>query len=218
MLSVLMHPSKRTTTRVRISIYPSSLRRTSVLMVIVEVIIFSPNHIGMGTQIFNGRILLLTRLTTIDYSTAIWATHRLGGIVSYVIHVRTCFRQSDIVMGLLLRCANPGYTANELSYQIHVIRPSLIITHSSCLGTALAAAQASSLPSERIITFDGSGQMTVDNLIQGGLRSGPNFVERKLQKGEAKTKVAFLSLSSGTTGKPKVRILSSGCCYYAGRN
>jgi len=99
-----------------------------------------------------------------------------------------------------------------------VIRPSLIITHSSCLGTALAAAQASSLPSERIITFDGSGQMTVDNLIQGGLRSGPNFVERKLQKGEAKTKVAFLSLSSGTTGKPKVRILSSGCCYYAGRN
>jgi acyl-coenzyme A synthetase/AMP-(fatty) acid ligase len=52
--------------------------------------------------------------------------------------------------------------------------------------------------------------MMVDDLIQNGLRSESNFVERKLQKGEAKTKVAFLSFSSGTTGKPKVRILSPG--------
>jgi len=92
-----------------------------------------------------------------------------------------------------------------------MVRPSLIITHSSCLGTALAAAQAASLSSERVVTFDGSSQMTIDHLIQDGLRSELNFIERKLQKGEAKTKVAFLSFSSGTTGKPKVRPLFPFC-------
>ncbi|OAX33663.1 acetyl-CoA synthetase-like protein [Rhizopogon vinicolor AM-OR11-026] len=132
-----------------------------------SVVIFSPNHI--------------------DYPVAIWATHRLGGVVS---------------------CANPAYSIEELSYQINVVHPSLIITHSSCLDTALAAAQAASLPSERVITFDDSNKMTVDNLIQNGLRSEPNFVERKLQKGEAKTKVAFLCFSSGTTGKPKAVAIS----------
>lgn len=99
---------------------------------------------------------------------------------------------------------------DELFHQINVVRPSLIITHSSCLDTALAAAQAASLPPEHVITLDDSNQMTVEKLIQKGLRSEPNFVERKLRKGEAKTKVAFLSFSSGTTGKPKVRLLLSG--------
>lgn len=85
-----------------------------------------------------------------------------------------------------------------------MVNASLIIAHSSSLHTALGAAQAAGLPSERVITFDESNQISVDALIQQGLRSEPNFVERKLRKGEAKTKVAFLSFSSGTTGKPKV--------------
>ena len=88
-----------------------------------------------------------------------------------------------------------------------MVHASLIIAHSSSLDTALAAAQAAGLPSEHVITFDESNQMTVDTLIQRGLRSEPNFVERRLRKGEAKTKVAFLSFSSGTTGKPKVRVV-----------
>jgi acyl-coenzyme A synthetase/AMP-(fatty) acid ligase len=85
-----------------------------------------------------------------------------------------------------------------------MVHASLIITHSSSLNTALGAAQAAGLPSERVITLDESNQIKVDSLIQRGLRSEPNFVERRLRKGEAKTKVAFFSFSSGTTGKPKV--------------
>jgi 4-coumarate--CoA ligase len=45
---------------------------------------------------------------------------------------------------------------------------------------------------------------TLDDLVAEGLNKEPHFVERRLQPREAKTKVAFLSFSSGTTGKPKV--------------
>ena len=51
---------------------------------------------------------------------------------------------------------------------------------------------------------------TVDSLIQEGLSlpGPPLFTERKLAKGENQKKIAFLSFSSGTTGKPKVRFCS----------
>lgn len=40
-------------------------------------------------------------------------------------------------------------------------------------------------------------------MVREGLARGPSFVERRLELGEAKTKLALLNFSSGTTGKPK---------------
>ncbi len=45
--------------------------------------------------------------------------------------------------------------------------------------------------------------VTLDSLVHEGLPKPPAFVERKLNRGEARTKLALLSFSSGTTGRPK---------------
>jgi acyl-coenzyme A synthetase/AMP-(fatty) acid ligase len=80
-----------------------------------------------------------------------------------------------------------------------------MFTHPASLEVALSAAEKAGMPQDRIILYEPfhAGFVTVDDLIKEGL-SRDAFVERKLNKGEGKSKVAFLSFSSGTTGKPKV--------------
>ncbi|KAG9042609.1 hypothetical protein FS837_010626 [Tulasnella sp. UAMH 9824] len=113
----------------------------------------------------------------IDYPTVIWAIHRLGAIAS---------------------CANPAYTESELP----------------CLQIGLAAARASGLSANRVVlmapqssspTASKTVQPTVEELVQEGLSLPlpPAFVEKRLTQGENQRKIAFLSFSSGTTGKPK---------------
>jgi 4-coumarate--CoA ligase len=83
-----------------------------------------------------------------------------------------------------------------------------MIVHTQFLKNATEACKEVGLPLERIViidraTFD-APHTTVEQLIQDGLTHNANFVERKLGAGEGKTKIAFLCLSSGTTGPPKV--------------
>jgi 4-coumarate--CoA ligase len=72
------------------------------------------------------------------------------------------------------------------------------------------AAKNAGIPPDRIIPLDTvhgprSGVIVPDlhELIAYGLAHQPHFVERRLNPGEGRTKIAFLSYSSGTTGKPK---------------
>lgn len=50
-------------------------------------------------------------------------------------------------------------------------------------------------------------QTTLQQLVDYGLSKEQAFVEPILKPGEAKKKLAFFSFSSGTTGKPKVRLI-----------
>ncbi|KAH9903423.1 amp dependent CoA ligase [Cubamyces lactineus] len=135
--------------------------------------IFGPNHI--------------------DYPVAIWAVHRLGGIITG---------------------ANPTYTADELTYQLSATKARILIAHPASLPVALEAARAAGIAADRVVLFNDAGlerelgpaargHVTVEQLVAEGLERTQQFVERRLGPGEGKRKLAFLSFSSGTTGRPK---------------
>ncbi|KZT08186.1 amp dependent CoA ligase [Laetiporus sulphureus 93-53] len=122
----------------------------------------------------------------IDYPVVIWAIHRLGGIVTP---------------------ANPAYTVGELEHQLTLTNASMMIVHSSSYTVAATAALAAGISDDRIAFMDAlpnelasKKHVTVQELLQYPVQT---FVERCLAPGEASAKLAFLSLSSGTTGKAK---------------
>ncbi|EIW81328.1 amp dependent CoA ligase [Coniophora puteana RWD-64-598 SS2] len=148
------------------------------------------NALSMRFGIKEDDLILIYSPNHVDYASAIWAAHRLGAVVS---------------------AANPGYSANELLYQLEVAKASVIITHQASVNVALEAARRSGLPAERVVLFGNAPLLqlvTVDALVDEGLAHPPGFVERRLRRGEAKQKLAFLNFSSGTTGKPKAVMLN----------
>ncbi|KAI0257049.1 amp dependent CoA ligase [Lactifluus subvellereus] len=125
----------------------------------------------------------------VDYPTVIWAVHKLGAIVTG---------------------ANPTYTPEELAYQISTTKAAVLVVHPDVLEGALVAAEKAGISFDRVVPLDTlHGQRlsavapNLNELIAYGLAHPPNFVERRLNPGEGKTKIAFLSFSSGTTGTPK---------------
>ncbi|KAJ7069962.1 phenylacetyl-CoA ligase [Mycena amicta] len=139
----------------------------------------------------NDVVLLFSR-NHLDYPVALWATHRLGGIVS------PC---------------NPDFNHHELEYQLHETKAKLLIIHPEAVEAATSAAKTFGLAADRILVFDvdngnpPKSLVTVNSLIKKGLGMKP-IRERILEPGEGKTKLALLSFSSGTTGRPKAVAIS----------
>ncbi|KAI8989131.1 acetyl-CoA synthetase-like protein [Trametes punicea] len=121
----------------------------------------------------------------VDYPVVMWATHRLGGVVT---------------------AANPAYTEDELVYQIRTVKATALFVHPDSLQVGLAAARTTGIPDDRVVVFDrvpGDSHRTVDDLVRDGLAQPRTWVEPRLKPGEGKTKLALLFFSSGTTGRPK---------------
>ncbi|KAJ7878650.1 phenylacetyl-CoA ligase, partial [Mycena leptocephala] len=122
----------------------------------------------------------------VDYPVCLWAIHKLGAIVTP---------------------ANPGYSADELVHQLETTKTALILVYADFLPTALSAAKLAGISENCIVVIEPSAaspfngkHQTLSKLVSFGSSKPQNFVERKLRPGEAKTKVAFYSFSSGTTG------------------
>ncbi|KAJ7033210.1 amp dependent CoA ligase [Mycena alexandri] len=153
---------------------------------------------GLHTH-FGIRTLFITcgsRLFLKEYPICIWAIHRLCAIVS------PC---------------NPTITTAELTHQLLQTRATSIIAHPDVRDLALASAGEAGIPPSHVIFF-GSEDIesadrapdlsTVTGLTSYGLSldSAALGRGRRLREGEGRTKIAFLSSSTKTTGKPKARI------------
>ncbi|CAE7209894.1 unnamed protein product [Rhizoctonia solani] len=164
---------------------------------------------GRWPGIVEDDVVCIFSPNNVDYMIAIWGAHRLSLTVS---------------------CANPSYTKDELVYQLQSTRSKLLFVHPINIEVALEAAQETGIDKSQIIALMSADTqlnaavrnfLTIDQLINGtffsslvywdmrlllqaeGLTSQQHFKERRFSPGENKTKVAFYSFSSGTTGRPK---------------
>ncbi|TBU23529.1 amp dependent CoA ligase [Dichomitus squalens] len=148
------------------------------------------NALKMRWNIGEDDVVCIFSHNHVDYIVVVWAVHVLGGTVS---------------------TANPTYTAEELSYQLSLTKARLVIADLSTLPVASEGVRASGISPGCLISFDpvsGESYPDVQILIAFGSREAKRYRERRLSEGEGRTKLAFLSFSSGTTGKPKAVMIS----------
>lgn len=103
------------------------------------------------------------------------------------------------------RPANPGYMVDELLHQLQISKASLLIIHPAFLDIARLAARGAGISDDRIVFIEKPtrpvpGHTSLEDLLELGTSTVVKFSERQFGPGEAKTALAFLSFSSGTTG------------------
>lgn len=130
---------------------------------------------------------------SLDYGPCLWASFRQGGIVS---------------------AANPAYGAGELSYQLKTVHAhypvKLLLCHPDAVVEAVRACEQADFDSRIIVLMQAAGHdnelakgfPTLDDVVRES-RSSSLPPRVAIAKHEARTKLALLSFSSGTTGLPK---------------
>jgi acyl-CoA synthetase (AMP-forming)/AMP-acid ligase II len=134
-----------------------------------------------------GDVLAFYTPNCIDTPAITWGTHWAGGIISPT---------------------NPGYTPDELAFQLKDAGAKGLVTQKGLLKAACEAAKKVGLPEDRIILMgdarDESGRFK--HFLNIRNMSGTSRFRRT--KADPKRDLAFLVYSSGTTGHPKGVMLS----------
>jgi 4-coumarate--CoA ligase len=113
--------------------------------------------------------------------------------------------------------SNPGYTTLELSHHLRISKAKVLITAPELIKKVGVSAQEVGLPSSSILLFDVQDQLSQE--ASGGYASWRSLLQHGEEdwlsfEGEekAKTTVAALLSTSGTTGLPKAAMISHYSC------
>ncbi|RPA81751.1 acetyl-CoA synthetase-like protein [Ascobolus immersus RN42] len=125
-------------------------------------------------------VLCIFSTNNIDYGTICWGTHWVGGVVTP---------------------ANPGYTVDELTFQLKSSKSRCLVTTAELLPVAAPAAAAAGIPKSAIILIGptrAQGYRHYTSILDPSAVT--HFRRPKLTPSKD---LAFIAYSSGTTGVPK---------------
>ncbi|GAA6013673.1 hypothetical protein JCM10207_004813 [Rhodosporidiobolus poonsookiae] len=116
--------------------------------------------------------------------------------------------------GLVVSTANAAYTPDEMQHQLEVSEASVVLTSADLLETTATAAKRVGLGLDRVFVLPDAKGAVPDKLPHGmrsfeELRGSRSFKPVIPTFQEAKTDIAYLPFSSGTTGKGKGVALSA---------
>ena len=129
-----------------------------------------------------GDVLGLFTPNSVDTPAVIWGCHWAGGIVSP---------------------ANPGYTVDELTFQLKDCGARGLVTQKSVLSVAVEAAKRVGIPEDRIILMGDERDESMKFKHFLSIRNVAGTARFRRTKMNPKDDLAFLVYSSGTTGHPK---------------